>query len=161
MTEKDQLVRAIEREFPTTLKVLRAYPAAKSELKPSPKSKTARELAHAFVFDAKACDMTLDGGLEIEKMPALGPTFADVVATYEDLQGAFVARLKRTPDQDLNTTVKFYAGPKRMEDMRKMDVLWFMLMDTVHHRGQMSVYLRLADAKVPSIYGPSADEPWR
>jgi uncharacterized damage-inducible protein DinB len=35
-----------------------------------------------------------------------------------------------------------------------------MLMDSVHHRGQFSVYLRMADGKVPSIYGPTADEPW-
>jgi len=43
---------------------------------------------------------------------------------------------------------------------RRMDFLWFLLMDMVHHRGQFSVYLRMADGKVPSIYGPSADEPW-
>ena len=44
--------------------------------------------------------------------------------------------------------------------MRRADVLWMMLFDTVHHRGQFSVYLRASDAKVPSIYGPSGDEPW-
>ena len=40
------------------------------------------------------------------------------------------------------------------------DVLWGILMDSIHHRGQFSVYLRMAGGKVPSIYGPSADEPW-
>jgi len=39
-------------------------------------------------------------------------------------------------------------------------VLWSVLMDQVHHRGQLSVYLRLVGAKVPSIYGPTADETW-
>ena len=61
----------------------------------------------------------------------------------------------------IHQTVKFMTGPKQMGDLRKIDVLWWLLMDSVHHRGQMSVYLRLADAKVPSIYGPSADESWR
>jgi uncharacterized damage-inducible protein DinB len=37
---------------------------------------------------------------------------------------------------------------------------WLAVMDAVHHRGQMSVYIRLAGGKVPSIYGPTADEPW-
>ena len=161
MTEKDHLVTTIEREFPITLKVLRAYPPAKSELKPSPKSKTARELAHAFVFDAKGCEMTLDGALQLDNMPPLGATLADEIATYDTLQRRFVERLKHTADQALNQTVKFMTGPKQMGDMRKIDVLWWLLMDSVHHRGQMSVYLRLADAKVPSIYGPSADESWR
>ena len=45
-------------------------------------------------------------------------------------------------------------------DLRRLDVLWFLLNDQIHHRGQFSVYLRMAGAKVPSIYGPSKDEPW-
>jgi uncharacterized damage-inducible protein DinB len=47
-----------------------------------------------------------------------------------------------------------------MGDVRRLDFLWQILMDMVHHRGQFTVYSRIAGAKVPSIYGPSADEPW-
>ena len=47
-----------------------------------------------------------------------------------------------------------------MGELRRMDVLWFLLHDSIHHRGQFSIYLRMVDGKVPSIYGPSADEPW-
>jgi uncharacterized damage-inducible protein DinB len=47
-----------------------------------------------------------------------------------------------------------------MGEMTRMEWLWFLLHDEIHHRGQFSVYLRMADAKVPSIYGPTADEPW-
>ena len=47
-----------------------------------------------------------------------------------------------------------------MGDVRIMDIFWLMLMDSVHHRGQFSVYLRMSGGKVPSIYGPTADEPW-
>jgi uncharacterized damage-inducible protein DinB len=47
-----------------------------------------------------------------------------------------------------------------MGELRVMDVLWFALMDQIHHRGQFSVYMRLTGAKVPSIYGPTADESW-
>lgn len=42
----------------------------------------------------------------------------------------------------------------------RSDLLAFLLADQIHHRGQFSVYLRMADGKVPSIYGPSGDEPW-
>lgn len=56
--------------------------------------------------------------------------------------------------------MKLSVAPKKMADLRKMDVLWMTVMDMVHHRGQFSVYLRLVSAKVPSIYGPTADEPW-
>jgi uncharacterized damage-inducible protein DinB len=56
--------------------------------------------------------------------------------------------------------VKFVTGPKQMSDLRRLDVLWFLLNDQIHHRGQFSVYLRIAGGKVPSIYGPSGDEKW-
>jgi uncharacterized damage-inducible protein DinB len=48
-----------------------------------------------------------------------------------------------------------------MAPMRRGDVLWTMLMDSVRHSGQFSVYLRTVGGKLPSIYGPSADEPCR
>ena len=47
-----------------------------------------------------------------------------------------------------------------MGDFPVAEFLWFMLMDSVHQHGQLSVYVRCAGGKVPSIYGPSADEPW-
>jgi len=159
-TEKEQLLSAMAREFPTTLRVLRAYPTAKGDLKPHARAKSARELAWTFVIEQKACDMALDGALELGKLPKAPATLPEVIATYEATHRAFVDRLKRTPETDLNGTVQFMTGPKQMGDVRKMDILWLMLMDSVHHRGQLSVYLRMADGKVPSIYGPSADEPW-
>ena len=160
MTEKEQFLSTMAREFPTTLKVLKAFPTGKAELKPHAKARSARELAWAFVTEEKACDMALDGALELGKMPKPPATLPEVISTYERAHTAFVERLRRTPEAELDKTVKFMTGPKQMGDMRKMDVLWFMLMDGVHHRGQLSVYLRMADGKVPSIYGPSADEPW-
>jgi uncharacterized damage-inducible protein DinB len=160
MTEKEQFLGAVEREFATTMKVLRAFPATKGDLKPTTKCRTAKDLAWTFVFEQKAGEQALDGAIDMAKLPAAPATLQDVIATYERSHEAFVERVKRTPEAELNKTVKFFVAPKQMGDMRKLDVLWFMLMDQVHHRGQMSVYLRMADGKVPSIYGPSADEPW-
>ena len=160
MTEKEQFLTAVAREFPTTMRVLKAYPAGKGDLKPHAKSKSARELAWNFVTEEKACDMALDGAIEFAKMPPPPGTLPEVISTYEKAHAALIERLQRTPDAELNKTIKFLTGPKQMGDLRKMDVLWSMLMDCVHHRGQFSVYLRMADGKVPSIYGPTADEPW-
>ncbi len=160
MTEKEQFLGALEREIPTTLRVLRAFPAAKADLKPHDKCKSARELAWMFVTEQKASEQGLDGEIKFGTMPKAPATMSDVIATYEKSSKAFMERIRKTPDAELNRTVKFFVAPKQMGDVRKMDLLWFMLMDQVHHRGQFSVYLRMADAKVPSIYGPSADEPW-
>jgi len=54
----------------------------------------------------------------------------------------------------------FMVAPKQKGEVPLADFVEFMLGDQIHHRGQLSVYLRMAGGKVPSIYGPSADEPW-
>ena len=160
MTEKEQFLNTLERELPTTMRVLKAYPGGKADLKPHGKCKSARELAWTFVTEQKASEQAMDGGIEFGKMAQAPGTMAEVISTYEKSSKALIERIKKTPDAELNKTVKFFVAPKQMGDVRKMDLLWFMLMDQVHHRGQFSVYLRMADGKVPSIYGPSADEPW-
>jgi uncharacterized damage-inducible protein DinB len=63
-------------------------------------------------------------------------------------------------DDELLRTVKFPIAPRTMGDVPTIQFLWFILCDAIHHRGQFSIYLRMADGKVPSIYGPSLDEPW-
>ena len=160
MTEKEQFLGALERELPTTMKVLKAFPATRADLKPHGKCKSAKDLAWMFVTEQKASEQALDGGIEFGKMAKAPETLPEVISAYEKSSKAFVERIRKTSDAELNKTVKFFVAPKQMGDLRKMDVLWFMLMDSVHHRGQFSVYLRMADGKVPSIYGPSADEPW-
>jgi uncharacterized damage-inducible protein DinB len=79
------------------------------------------------------------------------------------VEGSFtrtVALVEQMPDSQTGDTVKFFTGPKTLGDIPKLDFLWFLLCDQIHHRGQFSVYLRMAGGKVPSIYGPSGDEPW-
>ena len=72
-----------------------------------------------------------------------------------------IAAVEAMPDARLSENVTFITGPGQLGKIPVMELLWFMLLDSIHHRGQLSVYVRLAGAKVPSIYGPTADEPWR
>ena len=93
-------------------------------------------------------------------MPKMPPTWDAVVTECDRALRGLADKVRKTTDANLDTTVKFITGPKQMGDIRRQDFLWFLLMDMVHHRGQLSVYLRMAGGKVPSIYGPTADEPW-
>lgn len=86
--------------------------------------------------------------------------FTEVIPAFERAARDTATRVAQLSDDELNQTMKFPSGPGTMGDFRRIDVLWLSLMDQVHHRGQLSVYLRMSGAKVPSIYGPSADEPW-
>ncbi len=161
MTEKEQFLGVWEREFPTTIKVLKAFPAGKQDFRPHERSRSAKELAWTFVAEEKLCEGALKGAIDFDNVSPPPPaTIGEAISSYERSHRELINKVKSSSEVDLNKTVKFFTGPKQMGDVRRMDVLWMMLMDSVHHRGQLSVYIREAGGKVPSIYGPSADEPW-
>ena len=161
---KQQFLDAYEKEHATTLRVLRAFPADKSELQPHPKIKPARELAWIFTLErglgAAVFQNALAGGVTGDGPPPAPDTWDAVVASYEKAHKEFGDLVRSTSDEQLNEHVKFFVGPKTLGDWTRLQFAWFLLCDEIHHRGQLSVYLRMADGKVPSIYGPSADEPW-
>lgn len=160
-TEKDMFVQTFERECQTTLKLLKAYPADKGDYKPHEKSRSAKELAWTFVLEQGLVDMALKGHIDFSQpMPPPPATYAQAVAAFEPACRDTAAKVAKASEADINRMVKFPVGPGKMGDFRSMDVLWTSLMDQVHHRGQFSVYLRMVGAKVPSIYGPTADETW-
>ncbi len=161
MAEKDMLISSWEREFQTTLKVLKAFPAHRKDFKPHEKARSAKELAWTFVMEEKTgIAGALSGKIDFQTSPP-PVEMKDVIAEYEKIHKESVAQLKKLSDQDLNSTMKFPVAPKTMGDLRRIDVIWATITDMIHHRGQFSVYLRMVDGKVPSIYGPSADEPWQ
>jgi len=160
MTEKEMFVQTWEREFQTTLKVLKAYPANKLDMKPHERSRSAKELAWIFVAEENVLDGVCKGKIDFQNVPKPPATFEEIVRAYEKTHTDLVNKVKNIPDGDLNRTIEFFVAPKQMGQLRRGDVMWMTVMDAVHHRGQLSVYLRLAGAKVPSIYGPTADEPW-
>lgn len=162
MSEKQKFQEAWDKEAATTLKVLRAYPEAKTDLRPHPSSRSAKDLAWAFVFDGVAGSQAVQGEMKFPPpgMPEKPSSWKAMINEVEKALKVMSDRVRKVDDAQLNTTVKFVTGPKQMSDLRRMDVLWFLLNDTIHHRGQFSVYLRMAGGKVPAIYGPSADEKW-
>ena len=160
-SEKDMFLQSFQREAQTTLKLLRAYPAGKAEMKPAEKSRTARELAWVFVTEQGVVDMALKGKIDFSRPSPPAPTnFTDIITAFENAIRETVTRVTKASEEDLNKMIQFPVGPGKMGDFRRADVLWTTVQDQIHHRGQFSVYLRIAGAKVPSIYGPTADETW-
>lgn len=163
MTEKEMFLNTWQREHATTMKILRQLPADKADFKPtSEKTKTAKDLASVFIAEMNVVDGVVKGEIDFGNTSGFKPpaTYADVLSTLDSKQKEMVNRVKGLSEADWNSAMPFPVGPKQMGQVRKGDILWSMVMDSVHHRGQFSVYLRLVGAKVPSIYGPSADEPW-
>jgi uncharacterized damage-inducible protein DinB len=161
-SEKQMFLQSFQRESDTTLKLLRAYPAERADYKPHEKSRSAKELAWTFVLEQGLATGALAGQVDFSQpMPAPPAEYKDVLAAFEHGSRDTISKISAASDADLNRMMQFPVAPKKMGDLRRLDVLWTALMDQVHHRGQFSVYLRLVGGKVPSIYGPTADEPWR
>ncbi|HYV96381.1 MAG TPA: DinB family protein [Gemmatimonadaceae bacterium] len=158
---KEQFMNQFEREHATTLKVLRAFPADKAEFRPHPRSQSARELANTFVVEQGVITGALTNTLDFSQgFPKPPENFESIIEKFDNDFRSLMDLMKKTPDSRFFETAKFFAGPGHMADYPIIELAWFMLCDQIHHRGQYSVYVRMAGGKVPSIYGPSADEPW-
>jgi len=158
---KAQFLESLSREHDVTMKVLRAFPVEQAEFRPHPRSQCARELAFTFVMEQQIMSLAFQNQLKMGGgFPKAPSDFRAIVDQFDKDYHALVDVVKRTKENDLNTPVPFYTGPKQVGNWPKMQLAWFMLSDQIHHRGQYTVYLRMAGGKVPSIYGPSADEPW-
>lgn len=163
---KEAFLRTYEREHAITMRVLRAFPADKLDFRPHELAKTARELAWVFVLErglgeavfANAfADGPPQGGAASPEPPN---NWAGILDAIEGAHRKFGTVVQASSDADLAGQVKFFVAPKTLGDVSRMEFAWFLLHDEIHHRGQFSVYLRMVGAKVPSIYGPTRDEPW-
>jgi uncharacterized damage-inducible protein DinB len=160
---KQQFLEAYEREHAITMKVLRAYPAGRAKLQPHPKCKTAKELAWTFVMERGLGKAVLTNQLEqlLKGAPPSAPeTFEAVLPVLEEAHREFGQLVAGFSDEELQEQVTFLVAPHTPGAVRRIDFAWFLLHDQIHHRGQFSIYLRMAEGRVPSIYGPTADEPW-
>ncbi len=161
---KQQFSEAFEVEHQRTLRVLRAYPDEQSDFKPHERSRTAREVAWPLVLGQERLMVkALTTGFDWSKPPGSPPTapskMSEIAQAVEQAHRKAAAALNDADDAKLDGTVQFFVAPKQLGDVPTLDFLWFLLFDHIHHRGQLSVYLRIV-GKVPSIYGPSGDSPW-
>jgi uncharacterized damage-inducible protein DinB len=161
-TPKQMFLDTFSQEHATTMRVLNAFPAKELEFKPHDRSQSARALAWTFVIEQALLSGALTNSLKLDGgSPKPPEDFKAIVDQFDSDFKGLVDLIKKTSDTQFNTgTVKFFSGPGQMSDFPIPQFAWFMLCDQIHHRGQLSVYVRMAGGKVPSIYGPSADEPW-
>jgi uncharacterized damage-inducible protein DinB len=155
MTEKDTFLAIHQREFQTTHRLIAAFPAGELAFRPHPRSRSAHELAFTLVHEERLYIQATQGIFDPSILAAAPPaTLAGILQDFESNNQQVQQAVGAASEAELNKPMNF-AG----HEMRRMDVLWAVLFDLIHHRGQFSVYVRMAGGKVPSIYGPSADDP--
>jgi uncharacterized damage-inducible protein DinB len=153
LDEKSLFTKFWEQETHTTRTVISRIPEG-SEYRPDPKSRTAQEIAWQIICEEKMIIDALERGTA-EWAPAPVPqTMKEILATYDQESARTVARWKALPASRWDGKLDFFGKPRPASPMA-----WSFLFDIVHHRGQITTYLRAMGSTVPQIYGPSGDEP--
>jgi uncharacterized damage-inducible protein DinB len=140
-------------ESKTTRNVLARIPEG-SNYKPDPKSRTAQEIAWQIVCEEQMLIDALESG-KAEWSPAPTPgSMKAILQAYEKQSASIAERLTGLSDARWEGPLEFFGKQRPASPMA-----WSFLFDIVHHRGQITTYLRPMGSTVPQIYGPSADEP--
>jgi len=157
------LIAELTQEATTTRKILERISPEQFDYKPHEKSMTmVRLAAHVAEMIDWITETCVKDELDFATMdykPFEPQTTAELVEFHDKNVAAALEALKNTSDEDMNKPWTLKNGETTYFTMPKIATLRTMCFNHIwHHRGQLSVYLRLNDIPVPSIYGPSADE---
>lgn len=152
------LLPQLESEQRITRKVFTAVPVEKEGYRPASKSKTALELArHIAAVEIWFLDAVVNRRFgEVTRLPEPVRTCQDVAQWYGENFASRIPLLKEISNENLATPVDFI-GLRKDPAVAYLNIA---IRHSVHHRGQLSAYLRPMGAKVPAIYVESADEPF-
>lgn len=160
----DPVLAELAHEAATTRRLLQRLPEVHLTWKPHEKSMTLGRLAgHIAEIPARISSMLEPDEYDFAaggEAPHTASSVADLLAFFDQSVSQATERLKKQTNDRLLATWRLKKGGKQLMEMPRMGAVRFMMLNhLIHHRGQLSVYLRLQNVPLPSIYGPTADEP--
>jgi uncharacterized damage-inducible protein DinB len=160
----DPVLAELAHEAATTRRLLQRLPEAHLTWKPHEKSMTLGRLAgHIAEIPARISSMLEPDEYDFAaggEAPHAASSVADLLTFFDQSVSQATERLKKQTTDRLLATWRLKKGGKQLLEMPRMGAVRFMMLNhLIHHRGQLSVYLRLQNVPLPSIYGPTADEP--
>jgi uncharacterized damage-inducible protein DinB len=156
MNDRELFVKKWEQEHPAFVRVLEALPPDRLDYRPHPKSRSAAELVCLLAHESKVCCDLIDTG-EIDWREPKPSRLDEMIEAYEDSYRELTARLKKLDDSGWERYGRFVEEGHLVIEGPQREIFWLLLFDAIHHRGQLSAYIRPMGGKVPSIYGPSGD----
>ena len=162
----DLFLGELDREAPLTRRVLERVPEGRNDWRPHEKSMPLGRLAAlvagmpswlAMMIDNDEFDLNPPGGSSGSFQTNFRTT-ADLLKTMEDGVSAAQAALQKTTDDHLMKPWRLLVSGKTVVEQPRHVMMRDSINHLAHHRGQMTVYLRLNDVAVPAVYGPSADD---
>jgi len=157
MTTREFFLQQRKAEQPTFLKVLKALPKDQLSYKPHERSPSAEQLVWTLTNELRSClDAVIDKKAEWKVVPP--PPLDEMLQLFERWSNELTERVAQLDDDAWNSAAQFYYNGKMVSEQPLERFLWMVHFDAIHHRGQLTAYLRPMGGKVPAIYGPSADE---
>jgi uncharacterized damage-inducible protein DinB len=162
-TMSDPMLSEFREEVVTTKRALERIPKDKLTWKPHPKSMSLGELAwHVAVVPGNLAKITQPDSFDVAQaafQPPQPKSLDEILAAYDESVKEAEQCLEGLTDQRARETWQLVNNDKKLVSRPRIEILRsIMLNHWYHHRGQLSVYLRMLDVPVPVTYGPSADE---
>ncbi len=162
MTMTEQLLPGFDQEMAATRRVLERVPSEKAEWKPHPKSFALGHLAQLLPWMPGWIANTLtEPALDFEDAPGYSfETTETLLAGFEGNVAPARTAIEAATDEDYDVAWSLKNHGQVIFTVPRRVVVRQHISHLSHHGGQMTVYLRLLDIPVPSVYGPTADEGW-
>ncbi len=160
MNLTEPIVAQLQHEAATTRKMLERVPQDSLTWKPHEKSRTVGEIA-AHIANLPGMFIANLNQDEFDRYSykATTDTVTDILETFDKNISNSLELLKTQSDERLLTSWRYKYGEQVIFEMPRLAVIQFMAINhLIHHRGQLSVYLRLLNVPLPPVYGPTADE---
>lgn len=146
-------------EYPVFIKVLEALPQERFDYRPHERSPSAAEVVWTLALETRACCDLVDSGC-VNWKPVPPPSDPSaILAAFREHSAALDDRLQRMNDEGWQKSAQLLINDKLERNATVGEFLWYIFFDAIHHRGQLSAYIRPMGGQVPSIYGPSGDDP--
>ena len=148
-----------EMEQPAFQRVLQAVPGEQHDYRPHERSTSAGDLAWQLAMEqGDMVDLIDTAEASYDPSKKRPGSHEEIIAAWEKASTSLRERLQSVDGAKWQTTANFKVGDQVVWTDTLQNIMWGFLFDMVHHRGQLSTYLRPMGAKVPSIYGPSGDD---
>ena len=159
MNSREHFIKCLKNEVPIFVRVFKAVPPDQLAYRPHARSTSAGDLVWLLAAELKDATTVARKHEVSFAIPPAPASLEEMIAAYKKNAAGLKTALAKVTPAAWAKKAKFLMGGKVAWEAPLGDMLWGFLFDAIHHRGQLSAYLRPMGAKVPSIYGPSADDP--
>lgn len=157
MTNREFFLQLCATEHPRFVGVLQATPVDQLAYRPHPRSRSAQELVGHLIGHEQDLVELLETGTINHRMQVPFGGMDDAIRIYAEAHAQATPKLTALAESDWEAVGSFLVQGNVIMQAPRRDLAWMLLLDGIHHRGQLSTYLRPMGGTVPAIYGPSAD----